>query len=409
MSDLFKYGNEEPIFKRKPASDPDDAAAPPAGTQKTGQPPQKAAETATAKTISVASCPAVASGPADAAGKKQFIKELVSGDNVEDLFAVKTKNPPRDYAKGVFFEITLADKTGEISLKYWGGANKERLVRLYESFSEGDVIQVRGGKVSDYREKLEVSVNEQSGGLRRCSPGEYVMSDFTNSLPQERIDQLMREAAELVGTIRDSALKLLLDDLFSDRKFAENYRNYPSAFRMHHNYIGGNLEHSVSVAKLCIRIMDNYKSASTTLDRDLVVAGALLHDIGKFSEYTYGIITETTDEGRLIGHLVSGEHFIADRIHRLRMAGGKIPESLDMRLRHIMLSHHGRHEWGSPKTPKIPEAVVIAYADNMDAKVKYAMQFVEENRDAEGGWGQIFDSEQGKKKPFWVGGTINDE
>ena len=148
--------------------------------------------------------------------KEQFIESLREGDAVNDLFAVKLKNPPRAYKKGTWFGLTVTDKTGEINVKYWGGENKDRVKRLYDSFKISDVIHVRLGNVEIYEEKPQISINEAIGGLRRCSPNEYDIKDFIPSLDEGKISDFYDLLKKDIKLIENIQLKELLDFLFSD-------------------------------------------------------------------------------------------------------------------------------------------------------------------------------------------------
>ena len=214
--------------------------------------------------------------------KQQFIENLREGDVVNDIFAVKIKNPPRQYKKGIWFDLVIIDKTGEINLKYWGGENKERVKRLYDSFKIGDVIQVKLGNVEIFADRPQISINETVGNIRRCKDSEYDISDFVKSLEKDKIDNLLKYVKDEISKLEKPEMKNLLNMFFSDPDFVKDYSNSPSAITHHHNYGGGNLEHTVGVIKLCKNICEMYEG----INKDLVIVGAILHDIGKLREYT---------------------------------------------------------------------------------------------------------------------------
>ena len=332
--------------------------------------------------------------------KEQFIENLREGDVVNDFFAVKIKNPPRPYKKGVWFDFVAIDKSGEIGVKYWGGENKDRVKRLFDSFSQGDVIQVRSGYVEVYEGRMQISINETTGGLRRCSPREYDISDFIPALEEKRIEELYEYIEKQVASVQDEALQSLLKMFFDDQEFVNEFKHSPSAISHHHNYIGGNLEHTVGVIRLCTTICEMYPGAN----RDLVIAGGILHDIGKFKEYRVGAAVEKTDEGNFIGHIVIGDRWIREKITELREKGTALSQTLENQLAHIILSHHGRYDWGSPRMPKTIEACIVHQADLMDSQVKNFMQNIEDTRKTtEDEWVPIYDSEVGKKRMMYLG------
>jgi 3'-5' exoribonuclease len=332
--------------------------------------------------------------------KEQFIENLREGDVVNDTYAVKIKNPPRSYKRGTWFGLVATDKTGEINIKFWGGENKDRVKRLYDSFKVGDVVQVRLGNVEIYEEKPQISVNETSGGLRRCSPSEYDVSDFIPSLDEDKIKDLYEVLKKDIKTIENTQLRTLLDMFFSKSEFMKDYCHSPSAITHHHNYVGGNLEHTVGVIRLCKNICEMYEG----INRDLVITGAILHDIGKIKEYYAKAAIEKTDEGNFIGHIVMGDRWIREKIAEMRKNKKEFEQDLEDRLCHIILSHHGRYEYGSPRMPKTIESMVVHAADLMDSQVKNFIQHIEEGRKtSEDEWAYIWDSDVGQKRPMYLG------
>jgi 3'-5' exoribonuclease len=332
--------------------------------------------------------------------KEQYIENLRDGDAINDFFAVKLKKAQRVYKRGMFFEFIATDKTGEISVKYWGGENKDRVKRLYESFNTGDVVQVRTGMVENYEDRLQISVNENTGGVRKCAPNEYDVTDFLPALTEERIEELYDFVKKELKTIQNEPLKKLLASFFNDAELVKMYMHSPSAISRHHNYVGGNLEHTVGVVRLCQNISEMYPS----VNKDLLLCGALLHDIGKLKEYTYAAAIDISDEGNFIGHIVIGEQWIREKIQELRSSGEKFPKELEQQLIHIILSHHGKYEWGSPKIPKLLEACIVHQADLMDSQVKNYIQMIEDAKKlTDEDWIFVYDSDAGKKRAIFLG------
>lgn len=332
--------------------------------------------------------------------KEQYIENLREGDGVNDFFAVKIKKPLRTYKRGMFFEFLATDKTGEISVKFWGGDNKDRVKRLYDSFSTGDVVQVRTGMVETYEDRLQVSVNENTGGVRKCAANEYDVTDFIPALPEEKINELYEVVKKEMKAIHNEPLKHLLSLFFTDHEFVKMYTHSPSAITRHHNYVGGNLEHTVGVIRLCQNICEMYPN----INKDLLLCGALLHDIGKLKEYSYAAAIDVTDEGNFIGHIVIGEQWITEKIEQLRKDGKEFTKELEHQLIHLILSHHGRYEWGSPKIPKLVEACILHQADLMDSQVKNYLQLVEDAKKlTEEDWTVTWDTDLGKKRMLYLG------
>jgi 3'-5' exoribonuclease len=332
--------------------------------------------------------------------KEQFIENLKEGDIVNDLFAIKNKNPPRPYKRGIWFSFIAVDQTGDISVKYWGGENKDRVKRLFESFKTGDVIQIRTGNVEVYEDALQISINEKSGGLRRCSPDEFYYSDFIPSLDEKKINEYHEKLKSEIKSIENEQLKNLLESFFSDPEFTNEFIHSPSAITHHHNYIGGNLEHTLGVVRLSKNICEMYPA----IHRDLVVTGAILHDIGKLREYKISATIDKTNDGNFIGHIVIGDRWIREKISELRKNGGEFNNELENYICHMILSHHGKYEYGSPRMPKIIEACVLHQADLMDSQVKNFIQNIEDiKKISDEDWSFVYDSDLGRKRIMYSG------
>jgi 3'-5' exoribonuclease len=219
-------------------------------------------------------------------------------------------------------------------------------------------------------------------------------------LTEERIEELYDFVKKELKTIQNEPLKKLLASFFNDAELVNMYMHSPSAISRHHNYVGGNLEHTVGVVRLCQNISEMYPS----VNKDLLLCGALLHDIGKLKEYTYAAAIDISDEGNFIGHIVIGEQWIREKIQELRSSGEKFPKELEQQLIHIILSHHGKYEWGSPKIPKLLEACIVHQADLMDSQVKNYIQMIEDAKKlTDEDWIFVYDSDAGKKRAIFLG------
>ena len=337
--------------------------------------------------------------------KEVFIEDLKEGDVVNESFSVKMKSAPRSYRKGTWFGFTVLDKTGEIAVRFWGGDNKDRVKRLYDSFSVGDVIKIRSGNVEIYNDTMQISINEKAGGLRRCSENEYVKSDYLPALEEEEISTLFTQLKTYIDQIENEELQHLLQKFFDDERFVHAFTHMPSAMTHHHNYIGGNLQHTLGVVRLCDNICRMYPS----LNKDLVITGAILHDVGKLREYKTTTAIEKTGIGNFIGHIVIGDRWIRETVENIRSDGYEFNENLEMYLCHMILSHHGRYEFGSPRLPKLAEAVVLFQADLMDSQVKnYLQQREDQKKQTEADWAFVWDSDAGRKKAMYLKNLFSD-
>ncbi len=299
--------------------------------------------------------------------KKQSVSSFPkNGDDVDDKFAVKFKKPPVAYKgagkTGKWFELRVSDSTGEMTVKYWG-RNDQETERLYGSIQKGDVVHV-SGTVQEYppdSNNFSFSVDPSKGGLRKCQPGEYDPEDFVAKTKKDT-GKMLEDVKSLLSVVKNEHLRALANAFLNDQKFIEAFRKTPAAMQYHQNYIGGLLEHTLN----CMTIASNLCDVHEELDRGLVLTGSFLHDIGKMKELEVsGGVIDVTDEGMMIGHIIKGYEMLTDKIGSIP----GFPDELKLKLQHIMLSHHGKTEYGAVKQPQLPEALAIYYADDADAQL----------------------------------------
>ena len=276
---------------------------------------------------------------------------------VNDVFFVKFKKPVEKYKNGYKFELKIGDSTGEIMMKYWGEDNEENVKKVYDSIKQDDVIFING-RVNEWNSKLEISLNKDNT-LKVCFPEEYTVSDFIKTSEKD-IELMFKELMQVVGSVKDVHLKKILDYLFNDAEFAEKYKKCPAAMYYHHGWIGGLLEHVLNIIHICEQIAKTHPK----LNRDLLITGALLHDIGKLEELEVSTHIKVTNKGNILGHITIGVQILSKAFEKL-----DIPEDYKLKVLHMVISHHGKMEYGSPKTPAFPEALALYYADEFDAKI----------------------------------------
>ena len=301
--------------------------------------------------------------------KEQFVGDLKEGDKVLSFFLVKHKQLEyfRDRTKGQFLTLALSDKTGQVLARVW-----EKALELAETFEEGNVVKVLG-EVEEYLGRLQVIVAR----VRPAREGEYELEDFLAHTERD-IEEMLVTVRETIASVGNPYLRALLDKFFADEEFVAAFSQAPSARRIHHAYLGGLLEHVVEVIALCRTVLTLYPQ----INRDLLMTGALLHDVGKTKELTYERDIEYSDEGRLLGHVVLSDRMITERIAEIP----DLPPELALRLRHVVVSHHGRYEWGSPRRPKTLEACALHYIDNLDAQVNRFARIIAARRDKTKHW-----------------------
>ena len=311
------------------------------------------------------------------------VQEFKEGDHIRGKFAVRTKETPREYKNkpGKYFFLGVGDKTGDISLKYWGGADDTHVIELYNTLSVGDVIEVMGEVAMDkFDNVLTISMDEGLHALRKCGEDEYEPRDFL-PLTERDIDDMIKEMHAVIGSVTDENLRALLESFFTDENFVKAFRESPAAMKHHHSYLGGLLEHSLNVVKHCDMISKNYPK----LNRDLLVAGALLHDVGKIGAYKAKTSIDMTDQGKFLGHISLTTAMIEENLKALP----SFPDVLKMKLKHMLLYHHGNVESGYQNTPrglKIPEASALYHADLLDANVSGFLQELEREKNIEDAW-----------------------
>lgn len=299
-------------------------------------------------------------------GGKMLIGDIRPNTEVEGQYAVSRKEL-RQGKRGPFLMLILSDPSGEIQARVFDDA--EKIAGLFE---QGDVVEI-AGRADTYQDKTQIVISN----LTRVAPEQVEATDF---LPQaERSpDDLMAGIIEACKTVQQPHLGKLLGAFFMDEEFAAKFKVCPGAERVHHAYVGGLAEHTLNVVRLCEAVCPIHPG----LDRDLLIAGALLHDIGKIYEYETGAAITTTDEGKLVGHTVIGYRRIADAMDAIE----GFPADLRLRVSNIIIAHHGLPEWGAPRMPALAETFALHHAENLDAKVQRALVEIGKARDQGRRW-----------------------
>lgn len=299
--------------------------------------------------------------------KKLFIENLKAGDKISSGFLVSEKNLTYSQKGAPYLNLRLKDKTGEVEGKVWDNANE-----WDSQFKKGDIINVYG-RVMSYKNNLQVSVLE----LKRLTDDQIDLADYFPSAKQSA-DGMLAELMTYLEKVQTPCLKNLLKAFFEDEETRTLFKKAPAAKEFHHVYLGGLLEHTLSVVRLLDMTIQHYQGVNS----DLLLTGGLLHDIGKIYEYEYDRLVQYSDEGRLIGHIVMGVEMVDAKIAEI----DGFPKTLAMELRHLILSHHGVLEFGSPKRPKTLEALIVHHIDDLDAKVNAFQTFVDDAPEDETNW-----------------------
>ena len=288
--------------------------------------------------------------------KIQFIDQLKESDRLDDFFLVKTARLAETRAGKPYLILEVVDKTGEIGGPIW-----DQVERLQGVCQVGQFVHL-SGQVQSYQNKLQLKID----GARAVDRNEVDLADFVLVCDQDR-EGLARDLQALVTSVKNSYLKKLLQVFFKKEPLWQRFQDAPAAKGIHHAYLGGLLEHSLSVA----RIADSLATHYSGVDRSMLLAGALLHDIGKMDELVMEVaVIDYTPQGRLKGHLVMGSEMVAEAAAHIK----DFPPELLTQLQHLILSHHGRKEFGSPTVPMTVEAVLLSFVDDLDAKMNLMEQ-----------------------------------
>ena len=306
-----------------------------------------------------------------------FIEELREGERINEIYLCKQKQTALTKAGKPYESLVLQDKTGTLDAKIWDPSSQG-----IEECDALDYVNVMGD-VTSFQGNLQLNIKR----LRKASEGEYEPKDYL-PVSEYDVEEMYGELQGYVKGLTNPYLKKLAGGLFlEDADFAKRFKFHSAAKSVHHGFVGGLLEHTLSVTKLCAFFAERYP----ILNRDLLITAALFHDIGKLEELSAFPSNDYTDEGQLLGHIAMGMEIVGMRIRAI----DGFPRKLANELKHCILAHHGELEYGSPKKPAIPEAVALNFADNLDAKMETMKElFVnvpEGNTDWQG-FNRLFDS-----------------
>jgi 3'-5' exoribonuclease len=295
--------------------------------------------------------------------KEVYLKDVKQGEKVSSSFLVAEKNMAYSQKGAPYLNLKLKDKTGELDGKVWDNA-----VQFDQVFKKGDIIAIEG-RAASYKNAIQISII----GIKKCNWEEIEPTDYLPGITGD-VQALYNELLIYVDKVESKPLQNLLNAFFRDEKTAKLFQRAPAAKGFHHVNLGGLLEHTLSVVKLLDKTAEHYPG----LNYDLLIAGGLMHDIGKIYEFSYDRLVEYSDEGRLVGHIVMGVEMINEKISAMP----DFPQQTALMLRHIILSHHGEFEFGSPKRPKTLEALVVHYIDDLDAKLNAYETFMADSTNA---------------------------
>jgi len=288
---------------------------------------------------------------------KIYINEIKENENVDSLFLAKEKSSSVTKVGNFYLKLKLGDRSGEMEGRIWTS------VEIFaESFEKDDFIHVKGKAVS-FQEHLQLNITH----IERVGEEEILLSDFF-PVAEKDIDDMFQSLTEISQQVKNQYLRELLRLFWKDEPFLERFKMAPASKWLHHTYLGGLLEHTLSLTQLVLKTASHYEG----LNLDLLMTASILHDLGKVDELSYKRSFDYSDEGRLLGHIILGVERVEDKIRQLP----NFPKNLSTLLKHLLLSHHGQYAWGSPKKPMTLEAVMLHFLDDMDAKMNGIRQFL---------------------------------
>ncbi len=300
------------------------------------------------------------------------VADLQTGDRLEDaVFLLVQRELRTTSSGGLYIHAVLGDASGQVVARFWDASQS-----IFDSLPANGLVKVRA-RVESYKGKPQVIID-----AIRVSDEKFDPTQFLPSTPYD-VDKMWSRMLEILRSIEHADVLALIGQFINDPAFAEAYRRSPAARTNHHAYLGGLLEHTLNLLELAVLILPRYPDVS----RDLVLAGIFLHDAGKTEELTHTTSFDYTDSGQLLGHLVQGAIWIQQRADRLAAERGKpVNPHVVRALQHIVVAHHGRYEYGSPRLPATAEAYVVHYLDNLDARLNMVFNAIENDPDKESDW-----------------------
>lgn len=296
----------------------------------------------------------------------KFIKDLHEGEQLLEVYLVIQKQILKTRAGKTYYSLRLQDKTGTVDAKIWD------LNDAIGSFEAGDYCGI-DGMVVTFQGGFQLNIRR----IRKSQECEYNQEDYM-PISKKNIDEMYKQLLIYINKIDNVYIQTLAESFFIDDKFVvKNFKYHAAAKTVHHNFRGGLLEHTLGILGICEHLAKSYDN----VDKDLLYIGAMLHDIGKLKELTELPIVEYSDEGQLIGHIVLGAEWVGEKIKTIE----KFPKDLESLIKHMILSHHGQYEYGSPKLPAVLEAFLLNMADNIDAKIMTFSTLVEKS-DEQNNW-----------------------
>lgn len=313
---------------------------------------------------------------------RRFVSQLAHNEPVSQVFLASDKQLRPNRNGNLYLQVDLSDRSGSVNTRMWNATDNE-----YKAFDNGDYVHVEGAT-----QLFQGNMQLIATRIRKARPDELDESDFI-TLQSADIENMRSRLTEILGQVQSAPLARLAKGFLKDDAFMEKFCRAPAGMKNHHAYQGGLLEHVLSLMELVLAVAPKYPQ----LSQDKLLIGAFLHDAAKTDELFYDRDIGYTDAGQLLGHMVIGVTMLDEKVRQIVQQDGQpFPERLLIELKHLIISHHGEYEYGSPKLPMTLEAIVLHLLDNLDAKVASFSQLMADCPNSESNWTQYF-SQIGRK------------
>ena len=303
---------------------------------------------------------------------RRFVNELADGETIEQVFLASEKQLRTNRNGNLYLQLRVSDRTGSLTAMLWNASQKH-----FDGFDNGDYVTLKGTS-QIYNGSMQVLARD----VQKADAGKVDAEDFV-TVSTQKLETMVARVAEILRAIRSEPLRNLAECFLLDEEFMRCFKQAPAGVKNHHAYHGGLLEHVLSLMEVALLVASRYPK----LNQDLLLFGAFLHDLGKIRELTYSPDLGYSDQGQLLGHMVQGVVILDEKIAETeKQSGSPFPKSIADQLRHMIVSHHGKLEFGSPKVPMTLEAVALHYLDSLDAKLHSFEQLIEEDVNPASPW-----------------------
>ena len=303
---------------------------------------------------------------------RRYVKQLNHQESVDEVFLASGKQLRPNRNGNLYLQVELSDRSGSISARMWNASEG-----VYKSFNDGDYVRVEGTS-----QLFQGAMQLIATSVSKVDPSEVDEDEFLPLSPVEA-DKLVVRLTEIVRGMTNPHLQTLAECFLLDESFMARFTRAPAGIKNHHAYQGGLLQHVVNLMEVVLRISPCYPQ----IDRDLLLTGAFLHDVGKIDELSYDREMAYSDEGQLIGHVVMAVGMLEGKLAEAeKLSGETMPEETVLRIKHMLVSHHGTYEYGSPKLPMTLEAMALYMLDNLDAKINSFDQLLSDDPNVDSPW-----------------------